>query len=74
MKLALALALALVDWPGALERVDLYSALIVDARSEEVQAALLRAARLDARVTPPQWHWLRAIAADNDCDAPEVRK
>jgi len=74
MKIALWLALTLADWPGAIDRVELYSALIADARSEDVQAALLRAARLDARVTPPQWHWLRAIAAENDCGSPEARK
>jgi len=66
VSLVLALVLALVDWPGAIDRVDLYSALIVDARSKETQRALLRAAFVDPRVTAPQYHRLRFDALRND--------
>lgn len=57
-----------LDWYGLVARIDHYSGLIRDAPSEEVERILLRAARLDPRITPAQWHWLRGVALDNDHD------
>lgn len=55
-------------------RVDLYSALLVDAPSERAELVILRAARLDPRVTPPSWRWLHGISAQNNRDRPGASK
>lgn len=68
VSVTLALFLAAFDWYGAIDRVDHYSALLVDAPSEEIERCLLRSARLDPRITPAQWHWLRGIALANPHD------
>jgi hypothetical protein len=68
MKILLLTASLFVDWYGLVERIDHYSGLVRDAPSEEIERLLLHAARLDPRITPAQWHWLRGIALDNEHD------
>lgn len=65
MVLFLASALALFDWYGLADRVELYAALLVDAPSEEVEANLLTASRIDDRIRAPAWHWLRFLSKDH---------
>lgn len=55
-----ALALSL-DHLGVFDPVELYSALIVDARGRETADALMAAAKLDGRVTHGQWLDLKKI-------------
>ena len=76
MRLALALAVLLgqsthaVDWPGVLERTELYSALIVGAKSRATQQALLVASFHDPEVSPRAWHDLELDAARNRAPRP----
>jgi len=59
-KLAGAAVVAMaLDWPGALERVELYSALIVATPQDDVARTLLLAAQRDREISPAQWQMLR---------------
>jgi len=59
-KLAGAVVVAMaLDWPGALERVELYSALIVATPQDDVARTLLLAAQRDREISPAQWQMLR---------------
>ena len=70
---ALAMSLALVvspssgavDWLGTFERAELYSSLIVGAKSQATEQALLRAAFYDPEVSPRAYQALRLDAARN---------
>lgn len=48
-----------LDTLGAFDAAELYSALIVDARGRETADALMRAAKLDGRVSHGQWRDLK---------------
>jgi hypothetical protein len=52
---------ASLDHLGLAEPVELYAALIVDARGRETADALMAAAKLDGRVTHGQWLDLKKI-------------
>lgn len=70
---ALAMSLALVvapspaaaDWLGTFSRAELYSHLIVGAKSYATEQALLRAAFYDPEVSPLAYQALRLDAARN---------
>ena len=53
---------SLLDWPGVLERQELYSALIVGAKSRATQQALLVASFGDPSITPRGWQALKLDA------------
>lgn len=43
------------DWPGALERKELYSSLIIGAKDRETRARLLEAAMSDSSISVPDF-------------------
>jgi len=56
---ALLISLAAWDWLGAVQRAEMYSALIVDAQSNDQARRVLVAAYHDPRVTFGQWTGLK---------------
>ncbi len=59
LKAALLLSLSSLDWLGAVDRADMYSALIVDASDETTARRVLAAAYNDPAVTWGQWRDLK---------------
>lgn len=57
---ALLISLFAWDWLGAVERSDMYSALIVDAQTSEQARLVLVAAYNDPRVSFGQWSGLKS--------------
>lgn len=60
----------LADWPGAIDRQELYSALIVGAKSRATQQALLVASFHDPAISARGWHGLELDAARNRAPRP----
>ncbi len=59
-----------IDWPGVLERTEMYSALIVGAQTRTTQRALLVASFHDPEISPRAWHGLELDAARNRAPRP----